>query len=88
MTNGLQLWKSTGDGLCSSAGMIPVSFGKNSLSGCSVRIGLDAFANCSQLAATIKKNQDKLIQGIQIARRGNPSVSTTDDWLDIVKYAP
>ena len=66
--------------------MTPISFGRNSLSGCIVRIGLDRFSNCSELSSLIKASQDKLVTASHIAKIGNPSVFDPEDWLNIMRY--
>ena len=84
-TRGFLIWKSKNDGLCADASTIPLQFGKNSVSGCIIRVGLNWFENCTTLRALVKRHQDLLVRGLKVAKRGNPVANNSDDWLDILR---
>ncbi|XP_072443707.1 tectonic-2 isoform X4 [Chiloscyllium punctatum] len=76
-----------GNGLCSSAQITSVLFGKNSLSGCLLRLGIDAFDNCSGLKSTIYENLLNLVP-TNISRRGNSNPSDLSEWVPLFKVLP
>ncbi|XP_065054238.1 uncharacterized protein LOC135683037 [Rhopilema esculentum] len=87
-TRGFLIWKSKNDGLCADASTVPLQFGKNSVSGCIVRVGLDRFENCTSLRLLVERHQDLLVRGLKVAKRGNPVANNSDDWLDILRIEP
>ena len=85
-TLGLLLWKPSITGMCAESTKTPVEFGRNYLSGCLLRFGVDRFANCSALIELVKQNQDQLARAVKISKRGNPSASVSTDWIDVVRF--
>ncbi|XP_072443703.1 tectonic-2 isoform X1 [Chiloscyllium punctatum] len=83
----VSIWKPVGNGLCSSAQITSVLFGKNSLSGCLLRLGIDAFDNCSGLKSTIYENLLNLVP-TNISRRGNSNPSDLSEWVPLFKVLP
>ncbi|GCC35739.1 hypothetical protein chiPu_0014227 [Chiloscyllium punctatum] len=83
----VSIWKPVGNGLCSSAQITSVLFGKNSLSGCLLRLGIDAFDNCSGLRSTIYENLLNLVP-TNISRRGNSNPSDLSEWVPLFKVLP
>uniref|UniRef100_A0A670JS93 Tectonic family member 2 n=1 Tax=Podarcis muralis TaxID=64176 RepID=A0A670JS93_PODMU len=78
----LQLWKPDGKGLCASAGLTPILFGLNSISGCILEVDLKD--NCNQLRENVTKRLNSLVQATHVGKRGNSSTSAPDDWVEII----
>ncbi|XP_053224618.1 tectonic-2 isoform X2 [Podarcis raffonei] len=78
----LQLWKPDGKGLCASAGLTPILFGLNSISGCILEVDLKD--SCNQLRENVTKRLNSLVQATHVGKRGNSSTSAPDDWVEII----
>ncbi|XP_060699296.1 tectonic-2 isoform X4 [Hemiscyllium ocellatum] len=83
----VSIWQPVGNGLCSSAQITSVLFGKNSLSGCLLRLGIDAFDNCTGLRSIIYKKLLTLMP-TNISRRGNSNPSDLSEWVPLFKVLP
>ena len=82
-TDGLKVWQPDSTGLCSNARLNPVTFGSDIFSGCSLRLSLDRFENCTSLKEMVREFQDKLVQSTLVGRRGNAAGNVSDDWIPI-----
>uniref|UniRef100_A0A670JZ06 Tectonic family member 2 n=1 Tax=Podarcis muralis TaxID=64176 RepID=A0A670JZ06_PODMU len=71
-----------GKGLCASAGLTPILFGLNSISGCILEVDLKD--NCNQLRENVTKRLNSLVQATHVGKRGNSSTSAPDDWVEII----
>ncbi|KAM4827229.1 tectonic-2 isoform 2-T2 [Thomomys bottae] len=80
----LRLWRSAGQGLCTSAALTPILFGEDVLSGCLLEVSMQE--NCTQLREDVLERLDSLIQATHVAARGNSDYSDlSDGWLDIIR---
>ncbi|XP_006865539.1 PREDICTED: tectonic-2 [Chrysochloris asiatica] len=80
----LHLWRTAGRGLCTSATLTPILFGKNALSGCLLEVGINE--NCTQLRETVVERLDSLVQATHVAMRGNSDYSDlSDGWLEVIR---
>ncbi|XP_048449304.1 tectonic-2 [Rhincodon typus] len=59
----VSIWRPVGNGLCSSAQTTSVLFGKNSISGCLLRLGINTFDDCIGLRA-VRRQANVLTQTI------------------------
>ncbi|XP_066465971.1 tectonic-2 isoform X2 [Tiliqua scincoides] len=79
----LKLWKPDGKGLCTSASLVPLLFGLNSVSGCILEV--DPKDNCSQLRENVTERLNSLVQASFVGKRGNSNASDPDDWVEIIR---
>ncbi|NWS40182.1 TECT2 protein, partial [Probosciger aterrimus] len=82
----LNIWQPAGRGLCTSAAHTPVIFGLDSLSGCTLEVGIDE--DCSLLRGNVTEKLNSLIQATHIGKRGNSSHSDPSDWVEIIRLDP
>uniref|UniRef100_A0A8B9GPM6 Tectonic family member 2 n=1 Tax=Amazona collaria TaxID=241587 RepID=A0A8B9GPM6_9PSIT len=75
-----------GRGLCTSATHTPVIFGLDSLSGCTLEVGIDE--DCSLLRGNVTEKLNSLIQATHIGKRDNASHSDPNDWVEIIRLDP
>nr|XP_026693437.1 tectonic-2-like [Ciona intestinalis] len=84
-TQTLLVWSATNDGLCSSSLSSPPLFGKDSLTGCLVRLSYLDFKNCSVLQSEIEAQQRSLLSASYVSRFGNPNTTALNtDWIQII----
>ncbi|XP_044296437.1 tectonic-2 isoform X2 [Varanus komodoensis] len=79
----LNLWKPDGKGSCASAGLTPLLFGLNSVSGCIEEVDLKD--SCSQLRENVAKRLNSLVEVSHVGKRGNSNASVLDDWVEIIR---
>ncbi|XP_063000111.1 tectonic-2 [Elgaria multicarinata webbii] len=79
----LNFWKPDAKGSCTLAGLTPLLFGLNSISGCIEDVDLKD--NCSQLRENVAKRLNSLVQVSYVGKRGNSNASNPDDWVEIIR---
>ncbi|NXC17786.1 TECT2 protein, partial [Corythaeola cristata] len=82
----LNIWQPAGRGLCTSATYTPVLFGLDSLSGCTLEVGINE--DCSLLRGNVTEKLNSLIQATHVGKRGNSSYSNLNDWVEIIRLDP
>ncbi|XP_078687068.1 uncharacterized protein LOC144919484 [Branchiostoma floridae x Branchiostoma belcheri] len=81
---GLQVWSPGTDGLCTSASRVAVTFGEDSISGCTIRLAWDNFQDCAALRSEIRAQQESLVTAEFVSRGGNPNSTLITDWVQII----
>ncbi|NWI18028.1 TECT2 protein, partial [Crypturellus soui] len=82
----LKLWQPALRGLCTSAAYTPVLFGLDSLSGCTLQVGVNE--DCNHLRGNVTDKLNSLIQATHIGKRSNSSYSNLNDWVEIIRLDP
>ncbi|KAM4648918.1 tectonic-2 isoform 2-T2 [Amazona ochrocephala] len=82
----LSIWQPAGRGLCTSATHTRVIFGLDSLSGCTLEVGIDE--DCSLLRGNVTEKLNSLIQATHIGKRDNATHSDPNDWVEIIRLDP
>ncbi|XP_067910604.1 tectonic-2 isoform X2 [Heterodontus francisci] len=80
----LSIWRPVGNGLCSSAQTTSVLFGKDSTSGCRLRLSIDNFENCTDLRFIVYENLLNLVPE-NVSRRGNSNPTDLSEWVPLFK---
>ncbi|KAI9093126.1 hypothetical protein DFS34DRAFT_274252 [Phlyctochytrium arcticum] len=71
------------------AARLPVTFGTNVATGCTLHLALaDLAAGCTALATTIYNIQTQSLMGISHVGRTGSSGSALDDWLTVINALP
>ncbi|XP_019643538.1 PREDICTED: tectonic-2-like [Branchiostoma belcheri] len=83
-SSGLQVWSPGTDGLCTSASRAAVTFGEDSISGCTVRLAWDNFQDCAALRSEVRAQQESLVTAEFVSRGGNPNSTLITDWVQII----
>ncbi|XP_078606446.1 uncharacterized protein LOC144879091 isoform X2 [Branchiostoma floridae x Branchiostoma japonicum] len=83
-SSGLQVWSPEADGLCTSASRAAVTFGEDTISGCTVRLAWDNFQDCATLRSEVRAQQESLVTAEFVSRGGNPNSTLITDWVPVI----
>ncbi|XP_066295703.1 tectonic-2-like [Branchiostoma lanceolatum] len=80
----MTVWSPGVDGLCTSASRAAVTFGEDTISGCTVRLAWDNFQDCVALRAEVRAQQEALVTAEFVSRGGNPNSTLITDWVPVI----